>query len=107
MNLRQSQLLYCFLAGGANDVFGCTSAPFTCRRSFDEQISLESGAVWSLEPCRKQRLFCERGILWVTQTDDEKDYLLHAGESLTINEYSKVVVQALESAVFQRSDLPE
>jgi hypothetical protein len=45
--------------------------------------------------------------LWITQTNNADDYLLHAGESFTMNEYSKVVVQALEGAVFHLSDMPD
>jgi hypothetical protein len=107
MNMRQSQLLHYFLVGGPIEALDCRGAPRVCHRLSGEQVSLQAGTIWSQEPCKKQRLYCERGVLWITQTNSTEDYLLHAGESFTLNEYSKVVVQALEGAVFHLSDMPD
>ncbi len=46
------------------------------------------------------RLRCEQGLLWVTQTHDNQDYLLRAGEEFRSGNNGKVVVQALEPASF-------
>lgn len=63
-----------------------------------QRVSLEAGATWSVEARAGWRLQCEGSVLWVTQSNDSHDYLLHQGESFCTNERSKIVVQALEMA---------
>lgn len=47
---------------------------------------------------RGQRVICEHGVLWLTQSGDATDYLLPAGESFTAQARGHVVAQALEDS---------
>lgn len=41
---------------------------------------------------------CEKGILWLTQSEDLKDYMLKPGEKMVINKRTNVLIQALSEA---------
>jgi hypothetical protein len=43
-------------------------------------------------------LVCEKGILWLTRSDDFTDYMLNAGEQMVINKKSNVLIEALSEA---------
>ncbi|MCX6066612.1 MAG: DUF2917 domain-containing protein [Chloroflexi bacterium] len=38
---------------------------------------------------------CENGILWLTQPDDMKDYMLESGEQMILGTHGKVVIEAM------------
>lgn len=40
----------------------------------------------------------EKGILWLTCSDDLKDYMLTSGDRLTVNRRSDVLIEALDDA---------
>ncbi len=46
-------------------------------------------------------LYCTRGILWVTQEDDLKDYILHPGEQMIVSQRGVVVVEGLQNAALR------
>ena len=70
----------------------------TARR---ESFVLPSRAVWSRMLQRGQSVNCERGTLWLTQSGDATDHLLHAGDCFTVQNRGKVVVQALKAGEFR------
>jgi hypothetical protein len=41
---------------------------------------------------------CEKGIIWLTQANDVKDYLLQPGDKLVINKRNSVMLQAMSEA---------
>lgn len=41
---------------------------------------------------------CETGILWLTQSEDLKDYMLQPGEKMVINKRTDVLIEALSEA---------
>jgi hypothetical protein len=41
---------------------------------------------------------CEKGILWLTQSNDLRDYMLRPGDSLIINKRSHVLIEAMSEA---------
>jgi hypothetical protein len=43
-------------------------------------------------------VICEKGILWLTQSDDLKDYMLKPGDSLVVSKKSNVLIEALSEA---------
>ena len=43
-------------------------------------------------------LVCEQGILWLTQSNDYKDYMLKSGDKLVVNKKSNVLIEALSDA---------
>jgi len=48
-------------------------------------------------------LFCDAGILWVTQTGDRKDYILLPGDTMIVTRRGKVLVEAMREADFHLS----
>lgn len=45
-------------------------------------------------------LFCDNGVLWVTQADDRRDYVLTTGQRMTVTKRGKVLVEAMRDADF-------
>lgn len=45
-------------------------------------------------------LFCDTGILWVTQAGDRQDYVLLPGQQMTVSKRGKVLVEAMRDADF-------
>jgi len=45
-------------------------------------------------------LFCDTGVLWVTQAGDRQDYVLLPGQKMTVSKRGKVVVEAMRDADF-------
>jgi hypothetical protein len=43
-------------------------------------------------------LFCDTGVLWVTQANDNRDYVLLPGQKMTVTKRGKVLVQAMRDA---------
>jgi len=41
---------------------------------------------------------CEKGILWLTQSNDLKDYMLKTGERMTVNQKSTILIEAMSEA---------
>jgi hypothetical protein len=46
-------------------------------------------------------LSCEKGILWVTQSGDLRDYLLTPGQNLVIKKHGRVLIEALRDVDFK------
>lgn len=61
-------------------------------------VALGSRQLWSETLRVGERVRCEGGLVWLTQSGDATDYLLRAGESFTAQRRGRVVVQALEPA---------
>lgn len=67
-------------------------------------ISLARFKVWNIEGDRRGDVIsCVNGKLWITQTDDMKDYVLESGQDFWVTKPGTVVVQALESSQFKYS----
>ncbi len=45
-------------------------------------------------------LFCDTGVLWVTQSGDYRDYVLLPGETMVVTKRGKVLVEAMRDAGF-------
>ena len=45
-------------------------------------------------------LFCDTGILWVTQAGDRQDYVLMPGQKMTVTKKGKVLIEAMRDADF-------
>ena len=45
-------------------------------------------------------LFCDTGILWVTQSNDNRDYVLMPGQKMTVTKKGKVLIEAMRDADF-------
>jgi len=58
------------------------------RRSFLQAQNIKPGTT----------VVCEKGILWVTQSEDLHDYMLESGEKIVIQEKRDVLIEALSDA---------
>lgn len=58
------------------------------RRTFHRALKTQPGTT----------VVCEQGILWLTKSNDYKDYMLKAGEQMVIETKSNVLIEALSSA---------
>lgn len=45
-------------------------------------------------------LYCDSGVLWVTQSGDQEDHVLQTGEKLTVTNRGKVLIEAMRDADF-------
>jgi len=43
-------------------------------------------------------LFCDTGVLWVTQAGDQRDYVLQPGEKMVVTRRGKVLIEAMRDA---------
>lgn len=50
---------------------------------------------------RGKKISSLKGTLWVTQSSDPKDYLLHSGESFVITRRGAVVVEGISESVLR------
>jgi hypothetical protein len=41
---------------------------------------------------------CEQGVLWLTQSNDLKDYMLKPGDRMVVSKKSNVLIEALSEA---------
>lgn len=46
-------------------------------------------------------LFCDTGVLWVTQAGDTQDYVLTTGQKMTVTKKGKVLIEAMRDADFR------
>ena len=58
------------------------------RRDFQSAQTIKPGST----------LFCDNGILWVTQTGDPQDYVLMPGQKMTVSKRGKVLVETTRDA---------
>ncbi len=66
--------------------------------SSPELLGLRLREVWSAALHKGERIHCTRGVVWLTQSGDETDTILRAGESFTARVRGRVVVQGMEDA---------
>ena len=45
-------------------------------------------------------LFCDTGVLWVTQTGDHQDHVLLPGQKMIVTKRGKVLIEAMRDADF-------
>jgi hypothetical protein len=60
------------------------------RHAFQRMDSVRPGST----------LFCDTGVLWVTQSGDRQDYVLMPGQKMTVTKRGKVLVEAMRDADF-------
>lgn len=46
-------------------------------------------------------LSCEKGLLWVTQSGDRRDYLLSPGQNMIVKNHGNVLIEALRDVEFE------
>ena len=64
-------------------------------------VALRQRAVWSAPLNVGEGVCCERGIVWLTQSGDTRDYLLRAGECFTVTRRGRIVAQAMEESLLR------
>ena len=60
------------------------------RRDYQRMSAVKPGST----------LFCDTGILWVTQAGDCQDYVLYPGQTMKVSKRGKVLVEAMRDADF-------
>ena len=45
-------------------------------------------------------LVCEKGILWLTRSDDFTDYMLEPGDQMVVTKTGNILIEALSDARF-------
>lgn len=68
------------------------------------EIHLVAREGWSSEAVAGSQIVCLQGLLWLTQSNDPHDYILHPGQRFLATCQGKVVVQALATAMILRYD---
>ena len=58
------------------------------RRAFQRIDSIKPGST----------LFCDTGVLWITQAGDQRDYVLQPGEKMVVTRRGKVLIEAMRDA---------
>ena len=58
------------------------------RRAFQRVDGIKPGST----------LFCDTGILWVTQAGDRRDYILLPGQEMIVTKRGKVLIEAMRDA---------
>lgn len=61
---------------------------------YDTRTALPDRSTASFDAAPGETVFCESGSLWITQGDG-KDYILNAGESLTLAPKDSVVIAVM------------
>ncbi|HEX8235682.1 MAG TPA: DUF2917 domain-containing protein [Abditibacteriaceae bacterium] len=67
-----------------------------CRES---RVTMQRGELSSFEARTGDTISCNGGVVWLTQTGDLTDYVLHDGERFVAQQNGKVLVQAFSAAV--------
>jgi hypothetical protein len=68
------------------------------------EVELRAHELWRADgDHRWQVITCQRGMVWITQRRDVRDYVLEAGEVFVITLPGAVLVQALDDACIQLS----
>jgi len=71
-----------------------------------EKLHLEKNGLYRIKKLKPgMELSCEKGILWVTQSGDYRDYLLAPGQNLVMKKHGRVLIEALREVEFKISSL--
>ena len=75
--------------------------------SAGQYTELAENQIWRMAGDHRWRIIvCQRGMVWVTQSCDLRDYVLHAGQMCLITQPGLVLVQALREACVQITPAP-
>jgi len=58
------------------------------RQSFHRALNIQPGTT----------VVCEKGLLWLTQAEDYKDYMLKPGEKVVLHKSRSVLIEALSES---------
>ena len=61
-------------------------------------LALGEGEVLTLDDVEGLHIQARAGTVWVTEEDDARDYIVHAGDDLVVARPGRTVVQALVPA---------
>ncbi|HBG74203.1 MAG: hypothetical protein A2X25_03835 [Chloroflexi bacterium GWB2_49_20] len=67
-----------------------------------EKLHLDRHDIFRIKKMRPgMAVSCEKGILWITQSGDLRDYLLAPGQNLVIKKHGRVLIEALRDVDFK------
>ncbi len=62
----------------------------------EQELELQRGKLLKLAgDLRGERIICEKGSLWVTQTGDPEDHVLKAGQEFIVTNPGLVLIESL------------
>ena len=64
----------------------------------NDVVDLQRRGILRLEDAAGVVIECQRGLLWITQEADERDIVLHAGDSVPLSRDGLTLVEAIEPA---------
>lgn len=71
-------------------------------RSDRTEICLCPGKLYKVDgDQRGLQIICRRGKLWITQAEDEQDYILRAGERFVVARQGLILVESFSEGVMQ------
>ena len=59
------------------------------------ELQLQPRALYTVDDASQVRLSCREGALWITLDNDERDFVIEAGEDFTTSEHRRALVYAL------------
>ena len=72
------------------------------KTSSIEKMHLEKNNIFRIKKTKPgMALSCEKGILWVTQSGDFRDYLLTPGQNMVMKKHGRVLIEALREVEFK------
>ncbi|WP_194792924.1 DUF2917 domain-containing protein [Caenimonas koreensis] len=74
------------------------TATTTVTASSTCELQLPRRALHSINDAAGLDLVCREGSVWITLDEDQKDYVIEAGETFTTKEHRRAVVYALETS---------
>jgi hypothetical protein len=67
-----------------------------------ERLHLDKNDILRIKKTKPgMALSCEKGILWVTQSGDFRDYLLTQGQNMVVKKHGRVLIEALRDVEFK------
>ena len=61
-----------------------------------EELQLQPRALYSVADASRVRFTCREGALWITLDNDERDFVIEAGEEFTSDQHRRALVYALQ-----------
>lgn len=88
-----------YLAGGIREEYDKDEIGIRPQGEMIMEILLPENETLSIDKVPENvRIVCRSGRIWLTQSGDSRDFLLHAGESFTSKSRGQLVLWALAAA---------
>ena len=69
-------------------------------RTDPAELQLQHRALYSVDDASQLLFHCREGALWITLDNDERDFVIEAGEEFSTPEHRRALVYALQPSRF-------